>query len=272
MRWIVISLLLFNLAFFLKNWLEFSHARSLAAMNAEVLGIAVGEMPGMRLTLLSERKSTIMPREAALRQKLNGVLATENISEVKNDSIQVKGQDTPDAALAEMLNTESLESEACILLGPYSNNGSARELIGQLAALQIESKYASIRIAGEPDYWVYLIPEPTRELATVKLRELQEKKIDSFLIPQGDIANGISLGVFDRRENAEKHQQTILSLGYDAKLRSNPRNYLENWVVIYPSHAAKLTSDVYERIHSGSYKPDLRKEQCNKVASIIDIH
>ena len=109
-------------------------------------------------------------------------------------------------------------------------------------------------------------------MAAVKLRELQEKKIDSFIIPQGEIANGISLGVFDKQENAEKRQQAIVEMGYNPQLRINPRNYMENWVVIYPEHSALFSPELYNQLHLENNKLDLRKDQCNKVASQIDIH
>ena len=66
----------------------------------------------------------------------------------------------------------------------------------------------SLRVDGNPDYWVYLNPEPTKDLA-IAVEGVARQKIDSFLIPQGDLANGISLGIFDSQENAEKHRQII---------------------------------------------------------------
>lgn len=259
MRWIVISLLLFNVMFLLWNWLGYSHSKGVEAMNA---GAAVerAEMPGARVLLLRER---VVPE---------GAQSDENIAPAGGAPVSAGNPDTAVAESVVVKEDGAQTDPVCLLLGPHPEPPAAKILIDRLAALQIQGKYAAIEVAGEPDYWVYLRPEPTKELAAVKLRELQEKKIDSFIIPQGDIANGISLGVFDKQENAEKRQQAIAELGYNAQVRANPRNYLESWVVIYPDEAARFSSELYNQLRLDNNKLDLRKDLCSKVASLIDIH
>lgn len=259
MRWIVISLLLFNVMFLLWNWLGYSHSKGVEAMNAG--GAAErAEMPGARVLLLRER---VVP----------DTQSGENIVPAA-ETLVLAGNTDASAAESSALKVDGAQADqsVCLLLGPHPEPPAAKILIDRLAALQIQGKYAAIEVAGEPDYWVYLRPEPTKELAAVKLRELQEKKIDSFIIPQGEIANGISLGVFDKQENAEKRQQAIAELGYSAQVRANPRNYLESWVVIYPDEAARFSSELYNQLRLDNNKLDLRKDLCSKVASLIDIH
>jgi hypothetical protein len=255
-RWTVISLLLFNIIFLLWNWLEYSHSKKVEALNVSVEGAHV-EMPGAKVVLLSERSVPV--GQAAI---VGAIDAADSAAAQPSVTPPVAG----DAASVDQ------ESRQCLLLGPYPDPQAARALLERLASLQIEAKYSAVEVAGEPDYWVYLRPEPTKELAAVKLRELQEKKIDSFIIPQGEIANGISLGVFDKQENAEKRRQSIVEMGYNPQLRINPRNYIENWVVIYPEHSALFSPELYNQLHLENNKLDLRKDQCNKVASQIDIH
>ncbi len=252
MRWTVFSLLLFNVIFLLWNWLEYSHSKKVAALNISVEGVHV-EMPGAKVVLLRERSA---------RMEQTSVVA---VTDAAPESVAV-----PPAA-SEAASGDPVDRQ-CLLLGPYPDPQAARALLDRLGSLQIEAKYAAVEVAGEPDYWVYLRPEPTKELAAAKLRELQEKKIDSFIIPQGEIANGISLGVFDKQENAEKRRQAIVEMGYNPQLRINPRNYIENWVVIYPEHSALFSPELYNQLHLENNKLDLRKDQCNKVASQIDIH
>jgi hypothetical protein len=258
-RWTVISLVLLNVMFLLWNWLEYSHSKGVEAMNT---GAAVGqtEMPGTRIVLLRERAVQADDKGAGVNDGGSAV-ALVGVASSSTGGVQVGG-----GAGAQV------EPSQCLLLGPYPEPRAAKVLLERLAALQIQGKYAAIEVAGEPDYWVYLRPEPTKELAAAKLRELQEKKVDSFIVPQGDIANGISLGVFDKQENAEKRQQAIIELGYDAQLRINPRNYLENWVVIYPDESVHFSPELYGQLRIDNDKLDLRKDPCNKVASLIDIH
>jgi hypothetical protein len=183
------------------------------------------EMPGAKVVLLRERSVPVWSRLAV-------VVAVDAA-----DSAAARAECDGTASSRRGCKWRSSENRQCLLLGPYPDPQAARALLERLASLQIEAKYAAVEVAGEPDYWVYLRPEPTKELAAAKLRELQEKKIDSFIIPQGEIANGISLGVFDKQENAEKRRQAIVEMGYNPQLRINPRNYIENWVVMegFPS-------------------------------------
>lgn len=216
------------------------------------------EMPGKKVVLLRER--ALQPVEPAA-----ATIPPESVAAVVTPPAVTEVSPVPD-------NSAPVDNNTCLLLGPHPDPQRAKVLLERLGALQIQAKYAAIEVAGEPDYWVYLRPEPTRELASAKLRELQEKKIDSFIIPLGDIANGISLGVFDKKENAEKRQQAVTELGYSAQLRENPRNYLENWVVIYPDQSALFSTELYNQLRLDNNQLDLRKDQCSKVASQIDIH
>lgn len=258
MRWTVIGLVLLNIIFLLWNWLEYSHSKGVEAMNAGA-GVARAEMPGARVVLLRER--------SAQTGRVDSGGPAMPVAGVASSATEAAPMSVEDAAAH-----QEGAAAMCLLLGPYAESRAAKVLLERLAALQIMGKYAAIEVAGEPDYWVYLRPEPTKELAAARLRELQEKKIDSFIIPQGDIANGISLGVFDKQENAEKRKQAIVELGYDAQLRVNPRNYLENWVVIYPGDSAGFSPELYNQLRIDNDKLDLRKDPCNKVASLIDIH
>ena len=258
MRWIVISLLLFNVMFLLWNWLGYSHSKGFEAMNASATAGRV-EMPGAKVLLLRERAAPDMP-------------PSENIVSVASVPVNNPNAVAAEDATAKMDAPPVGQPPVCLLLGPHPEPRAAKLLIDRLAALQIQAKYAAIEIAGEPDYWVYLQPELTKELAVVKLKELQEKKIDSFIIPQGEIANGISLGVFDKQENAEKRKQSVAELGYEAQVRVNPRNYLESWVVIYPDEGVRFSSELYSQLRLDNNKLDLRKDLCSKVASLIDIH
>jgi hypothetical protein len=244
--------------FLLWNWLSYSHSRGVEAMN---VGAAAerAEMPGAKVLLLRER---VTP----------DTQISENIVPTLGASVSAGNPNAAAEGVTVKMDGAQADQLVCLLLGPHPEPPAAKILIDRLAALQIQGKYAAIEVAGEPDYWVYLQPEPTKELAAVKLRELQEKKIDSFIIPQGEIANGISLGVFDKEENAEKRKQAIAELGYRAQVRVNPRNYLESWVVIYPDEAARFSAELYNQLRLDNNKLDLRKDLCSKVASLIDIH
>lgn len=251
MRWTVVGLFLMNIVFAVWGWLGYSYTRNVESLGGVEATSSAENMPGTRLVLLREQAATVpsvspAPSGGAVSSDVSPSLPVVTGSQ---DSVQL-----------------------CTLLGPYLQIGDAKAVLERLAALQIQAKYVALQVDGNPDYWVYLRPEPTKDLAIAKLRELQGKKIDSFLIPQGDLSNGISLGIFDSQENAEKHRQAVVQMGYDAQLKTNPRSYLENWVAIYPDQVAGFSQELYSQLHAENPKIDLRKDECRKVASIIDIH
>lgn len=249
MRWTIVGLFLLNIVFAVWGWLGYSYTRNVESLGGAEAISSVENMPGTRLVLLSEQSTTV---PSTLPSRLESDVSPEV------SSLPVGAEQQGDVQL-------------CTLLGPYLQPSEAKAVLGRLAALQIQAKYVALQVDGNPDYWVYLRPEPTKDLAIAKLRELQGKKIDSFLIPQGDLTNGISLGIFDSQENAEKHRQAVVQLGYDAQLKTNSRSYLENWVAIYPDQVAGFSQELYNQLHVENPKIDLRKDECRKVASIIDI-
>ncbi len=247
MRWTVIGLFLLNIVFAVWGWLGYSYSRNVESLGGAEAISSAENMPGAKLVLLRERAS------------VTPAVLSSDVAE------------QPASSLSNAAEQAAVVIPLCTLLGPVLQISDAKALLTRLGALQIQAKYVSLRVDGNPDYWVYLNPEPTKDLAIAKLRELQGKKIDSFLIPQGDLANGISLGIFDSQENAEKHRQIIVQMGYSAQLKTNPRTYLENWIAIYPDQVAGFSQELYNQLHAENAKLDLRKDECRKVASTIDI-
>lgn len=247
MKWIVVCLTLANMVLLVWNGLEYTHAKRVATLNSQVLADDM-RMPGAKLQMLRERTPAV-----EVEAQIDSVAGQESTT-LQSEDGEMGGNDK--SALVNM----------CLLLGPVSDRNQGDMIVSRLVALQIQADLAGVEIAGEPDYWVYLKAEPTRELAINKLKELQDKKIDSFVIPKGELVNGISLGVFDRQENAAERQSEVQALGYDARLHINHRKYMEDWVVLRPDEADKFNPQLYQQLISEFDALDMRRELCEKVA------
>lgn len=70
-------------------------------------------------------------------------------------------------------------------------------------ALDIQAEIRTVDAAAGLDYWVYPGSPGFSSGIHRQLKELQARKIDSYIITQGDLANGISLGIFPRSDSAE---------------------------------------------------------------------
>jgi len=130
----------------------------------------------------------------------------------------------------------------CLFLGGFELESAAAAVEQRLLSLDIRSRVQSMDAAAEVEYWVYLPPLASRQASLRQLKELQARKIDSYIITQGDLANGISLGIFPREDSARGVMQRLHDAGYDAELRELPRSHRSYWVRIAPE-SRRLVSD-----------------------------
>lgn len=130
----------------------------------------------------------------------------------------------------------------CLYLGSFEQEAEALALEQRLLSLDIQSGVRSIDAASGVDYWVYLVPLASRQASLRQLKELQARKIDSYIIGQGDLANGISLGIFPRSDSAESVMQRLREAGYEPMLRELSRAHRAYWVRIAPE-SRRLASD-----------------------------
>ena len=138
---------------------------------------------------------------------------------------------------------EAPVSEAvCLFLGSFDAVANAASVEQRLLSLDIQSRVQSMDAAAGMDYWVYLPPLASRQASLRQLRELQARKIDSYIITQGDLANGISLGIFPRSDSAASVMQRLRDAGYEPSLRELTRAHRSFWVRIAPQ-SRRLADD-----------------------------
>jgi cell division septation protein DedD len=130
----------------------------------------------------------------------------------------------------------------CLFLGSFEVAAEAASVEQRLLSLDIQSRVQSMDAAAGVDYWVYLPPLASRQASLRQLRELQARKIDSYIITQGDLANGISLGIFPRSDSAASVMQRLRDAGYEPSLRELTRAHRSFWVRISPE-SRRLADD-----------------------------
>ena len=94
-------------------------------------------------------------------------------------------------------------------------------------------------------WWVYLPNVGGEENAKALLTELQSKKIDSYFMRSGDLAGGISLGVFSRQPSALGVQSDLLKKGYKAEVKQVPRMEPRAKLVLRVEGADRLVIQQY---------------------------
>lgn len=126
------------------------------------------------------------------------------------------------------------EAAVCLFLGSFDEESRARVVEQRLLSLDIQADVHSIDAAAGVEYWVYLPPLASRQASLRQLRELQARRIDSYIITQGELANGISLGIFPRSDSADSVMQRLREVGYEPQMRELSRAHRSFWVRVAP--------------------------------------
>lgn len=127
---------------------------------------------------------------------------------------------------------QTLDKNACLFLGGFDEESAALAIEQRLLSLDIDSQVEPTNEAAGVDYWVYLPPLVSRQASLRQLRELQSRNIDSYIITVGDLSNGISLGIFSRKDSAESVVTRLQSVDYTALIRELPRTHRRYWVQV----------------------------------------
>lgn len=159
----------------------------------------------------------------------------------------------------------------CDLLGTFESVQKADYMVERLAALDVTGKVQELEVASGIRYWVYLSPEISKKEALRRLHELQAKGIDSYVIPKGELANGISFGLFNQQQGAVARQKEVKLLGYDASIKEVEHTHKEIWVLINPQDAENLDEFTWASLKKYESGIERRQNYCLGVASSKNI-
>ena len=206
MRWIFITLIVINLVFFV--WQQFGQTGDTSAPPRTYQPAKSAD-----LSMLSERNQKSLQEFQAV---------------VSNPITQPSGPEIADGA--------------CLTIGSFPDIFAGRQVVNQLASLDIAAEVRAVDEAtGEHDYRVLIPPLNSLQESFRKLRELKARNIDSYVITAGDNALGISLGVYSTESLALQTRDRLVEDGYPVRLIEIPRLHREYWV--FPVEGTELDVD-----------------------------
>lgn len=222
MRWIVLTLLISNIAYF--AW-EFIHAdnagRPLAAEST------LEPLAGKKLVLLTER----LPAQTSSAPPPAPIVVVEPTPVHRPvDSVEVKKQ------------------SMCVSVGPYEVETDGKTLIKNLSVEGYQARLESLELSRDVQFWVLLPPAKSRKEAMAALRNLQAKRIDSYLISSGEMKNAISLGLFNKEQSARGVLASVREAGFPAELLEKERVQSEFWVRIPSGQALENLQKTLETL------------------------
>lgn len=236
MRWIVASLVLLNIAAFVYFQL-FAEAKS--ANTVAVSNSASREGAAQSITLLSELGD---------KQQI--------------ESVRVEPSQPQPAARSLAVN-----EPLCTLVGAFKKLLKAEYFVERLQSLGLNAEVKNVVVNSEPGYWLHLPPEKSRKDALRRLSELQRRGVDSYVIPSGNLANGISLGMFSNKQRAEAMLASVGSQGYKPEIVNVPREQKEIWAFLPQGEAAKLSDERWSELLSSEEYLQKRQNVCSDLAS-----
>ncbi|WP_439859914.1 SPOR domain-containing protein [Pseudomonas sp. MBLB4136] len=142
----------------------------------------------------------------------------------------------------------ALEDTVCLFLGSFEQRAAAQALEQRLISLDIRSSVQAIDATAGVDYWVYLPPLASRQASLRLLKELQARKIDSYIIAEGELANGISLGIFPRSDSAQSVVERLRGAGYEPLLKELSRAERSYWVRVAPESRRLAEDSLLQRL------------------------
>jgi len=159
------------------------------------------------------------------------------------------------------------DAERCELIGPFVELLHAEYLVERLTALDVPSAIKQVEIADGKNYWVYLKPEMSEKEALRRLSEIQQAKaIDSYIIPSGELANGISFGQFASEKEATEKAEQIRGQGYAAEIKEVPKSHNETWVEVREKVGQKVSEERWLELLKEEKAIERRQNYCLGVA------
>jgi len=230
MRWIFLSLIFCNILYF--GWQQWIEYKAVPNVWESTSTLAIQNSP--KVVLLSESKR---PLVALPNQTIVVDVATSHLPP-QNPTFD--------------------SSPVCQVLGPFLKMSKALAFSSELEVDGVISELLEKEVVIESKYWVYLSPMATKASALRKLKELQSKKIDSFLITRGELKNGISLGIFSSIDSANGLMARLGAAGIGALKKKTDKFEVQYWVRV---EADSLSDDAKIR-----YQDKLQQHSELKVA------
>lgn len=130
----------------------------------------------------------------------------------------------------------------CELISGFADQAEAEAFISELADKNVSGELALEQEQISSTWWVHLPPFASQAEAQAVINELVIKGIDNFYMRTGELAGGISLGVFRSEGSAITAQAELKGRGYETSIREIPRYLSKAYVTLEESESGALTS------------------------------
>ncbi len=170
--------------------------------------------------------------------------------------------------------TQPVQSQSCVELGPLATRQLADSVIAAAQDIALEVQVRTQPLP--PVYRVYLPQLDSREAALERLEELRaalarrQTAIETFLIPRGELVNGIALGLFSEQRNALNVKEQVEALGFQVTVREEARQEEQFWIVSQPFDFEEKIKPLRDALAQIEPSAQVLEKLCQTIAQ--DIH
>ncbi|MCP3662092.1 MAG: hypothetical protein GY696_06280 [Gammaproteobacteria bacterium] len=119
----------------------------------------------------------------------------------------------------------------CGILGPIDRGAKAREFLGRLKESGYQGSLRREIYQNTIGYSVIIPPLGSQSAAIEAVKRLKANGVkDLRRFVKDEVRNGISLGVFSKRSNAESRRRSIAKMGYKVKVQPRTIEVLVYWI------------------------------------------
>ncbi len=176
----------------------------------------------------------------------------------QSDSVVVAVNDAKPIRLLSEINAKAklpqqaaLKQQLCWAVGPYLVELDAKNMRSRMLALDIPAYQDKRSVVVKTESWVYLPPLASKKMALRKLKELHKRKIDSFVITEGELANGISLGLFSQQESVDRLLEKLAKKKITAKVKPLERKRNHIWLMAPVNRRAPIDEKTRQSLLEG---------------------
>lgn len=184
---------------------------------------------------------------------------------VQGRQLQLLGE--PELTVAQSVSSPKVSPPLCKMVGPFDSEQTAATFTERLAVLDLAAQVRHVELSSGEGYWVHFPAEASRDAARRRLAQLQSRGVDSYMIPKGELKNGISLGVFSQKKSANAKVAELKAMGYEPEVRVIDRLYKEIWVVLDEGEEQKIAKSAWKTLTQENFSLQERENLCLDVAS-----
>ena len=243
MRWIFYTLIALNLGYFVWQVVVTSKARTVISpqLNAQA------NLDGS-IKLLAEAREQIKP---GVQNKNE-----ESVNLIAAAPDPVKGGDAVG------------EGSQCDQFGPFVDERSLSLFVNFLLGLKLKPQVFKESLVLEPFYWVYLTPLESTLRALEIMSELKAEGVEAFLISEGELKDGLSLGVYQDEAAVGALRSTIEELGFEIEVLKKSRRYEAGWVQLQRKDRENGGAESLIKVREQYPQVKYRQKVCKSVASV----